>query len=160
MKHLRLKEILCVLVLAAFIFAVFAQNSATSDAAPADVGQAVFAACGLDAVEGVAVRGDKAFKKEFGLDPKQFDGGFWAASNDVMEVRELLIVRLKDGDDGRALTDALRKRVEDKIVLFEGYAAAQTAQLKSYRLVQHGNFILFAVCDAPADAVKVFRRAL
>ncbi len=157
MKHLRIKEILCVLVLALFIFAVLAQRQQTSDAKAADVGAAVAAACGLEKLE---PRGDQAFKKEFGLDPQQFDGGYYAASDDVMEVRELLVVRLKPGDDGAALLETLRQRVQQKIVLFEGYAAEQTALLKSHQLIQRGNFVLFAVCDVPADAAKAFRSAL
>ncbi len=157
MKFLRVKELLCVAVLVLFVFAAIAQKGRVSDAAPADVGAAVSAACGLEQLE---VRGDKAFKKEFGLDPQQFSGGYYAASDDVMEVRELLIVRLKSSDDGAALTETLRRRVEQKIVLFEGYAAEQAALLKNYRLKQSGNFVLFAVCDSPSEAVKAFSRAL
>ena len=157
MKHLRFNEILCVIVLVLFIFAVLAQKGQISNAAAADVGKAVSVACGLEQLE---VRGDQAFKKEFDLDPQQFDGGYYAASDDVMEVREVLVVRLKPGDDGASLLEALRQRAERKIVLFEGYAAEQTALLKSYKLVQRGNFVMFVVCSTPAEAVKAFRGAL
>ena len=157
MKFLKIKEILCIVVLVLFIFAVFAQKGTVSSASAAEVGKAVSAACGLSEFE---MRGDKAFQKEFGLDPQQFDGGYYASSADVMEVREVLVVRLKPDDNGKTLVDALRERVENKIALFEGYAAEQTALLKSYKLEQRGNFVLFAVCDAPAQAVKAFRSAL
>lgn len=157
MKTLRIKEILCVAVLLLFVLAMIGQKGRVSDASAAEVGKAVSAAAGLEQLE---VRGGKAFQKEFGLDPQQFDGGYYAASDDVMEVRELLVVRLKDSGDASSLLDALRQRVERKIVLFEGYAAEQTALLKSYKLIQRGNFVLFAVCDTPSDAVRAFRAAL
>lgn len=157
MKYLRIKELLCVLVLVAFIFAVLAQKEQVSDAKAVDVGTAVTAACGL---ETLTPRGDKAFKKEFGLDPAQFDGGYYISSDDVMEVREVLVIRLKPGEDGAPLLEALRRRAQQKTDLFEGYAAEQTALLKNYKLVRRGNFVLFAVCDVPSAAEKAFRSAL
>ena len=157
MKTLRIKEILCVAVLLLFVLAMTGQKGRVSDASAADVGKAVSAAAGLAQLE---TRGGKAFQKEFGLDPQQFDGGYYAASDDVMEVRELLVVRLKDSAAATSLLEQLKQRVEQKIVLFEGYAAEQTALLKNYKLVQRGNFVLYTVCDAPSDAVRAFRAAL
>ena len=157
MKFYRVKEILCVVVLVLFVFGVTTQKGKESNASAGDVGAAVSAACGLEQLK---VRDGKAFQKEFEIDPQQFSGGYYAASDDVMEVRELLVVRLKNTQDAAGVMGTLKKRVEEKIVLFDGYAREQSALLKGYKLVQRGNFILYVVCDSPADAVKAFRNAL
>ena len=156
MKQRRIKEGVCVLVLAVFILLLATQNK-QSAAEP----QAVFdAVSGAIDVSALAECSEARFKKEFGFDAQDFDFVRFLASDDVMEVRELLLVRLSQGDDGQALADKIKARVEDKSELFSGYAPEQSGQLEAYVLLQRGGYVLYAVSDTPDEAVRAFKKAL
>lgn len=156
MKSYRWKEWLCVIALVVFVFAITA-NRSNSDAEPETVFDAVLQT--LEAPE-LKKQKDAVFKKAFGLETGDFEGVCYAASDDVMEVREVLVVKLKSADGAERLIERIETRAEEKTVLFEGYAPEQAALLQKSVVRRKGNFVLFVVCDKPAYAVRAFLRAL
>lgn len=156
MNKLRIKEAVCVVVLLVFII-VLSTGNRQSAADPQTVFDTVSGAIDVSAL---AECSENRFKKEFGLDAQEFEFVRYFASDDVMEVRELLLVKLPQGADGQALTDKIKTRVQDKGELFAGYAPEQSGYLESYVLLQRSGYVLYAVSDTPDEAVRAFKQAL
>lgn len=156
MNKLRIKEAACVVVLLVFILVLSTQNKQSS-ADLQSVFDAVSGAVDVSALEDCA---ESRFKKEFGLDAQEFDDVRYLASDDVMEVRELLLVKLPQDNDGQVLLDRIKARVNDKAELFAGYAPEQSGYLESYVLLQRSGYVLYVVSDTPDEAVRAFKKAL
>ena len=156
MKKLRIKEAVCVAVLLVFILLLSTQNK-QSAADPQAVFDAVSGAMDLSALQDCAAN---RFKKEFGSDTGEFEDVRFFASDDVMEVRELLLIKLPQEYDAQPLIDKIKARVADKSELFAGYAPEQSGYLESYVLLQRSGYVLYVVSDTPDDVVRAFKKAL
>ena len=82
------------------------------------------------------------------------------APKDNMDVNELLIVKLKDTSQSKAVESAIRQRLDTQLKSFEGYGAEQTALLEAHKLQVKGNYIFFMVGDRAAAAQKAFLKSL
>ena len=154
MNSYRIKEIVCIVLLLVFIFVLAGRKTSSADA------ETVFkkASEAMDA-EGLLQADNQKIVENFGILPKDYAGVYYMASDDVMDVRELLVVKVGDGDED-ALLSAVRTHIENKINLFEGYASEQAALLKKYRTKTKQGFVLFVVSEDTADVVKAFNRAV
>lgn len=153
MKALRLKEIVCVLLTVVFIFFV-TRSEPPSETSAADMAAALLTVTDVSALHECK---NAEFKREFQINPNDYDGVVYYTSDSIMEVRELLVIRLADEAQGEALTERIRGRVEDKITLFNGYAPEQEALLDGYVLEETRGFVLFAVCDEPEAVRRTFK---
>ncbi len=149
-KH-RVIEIICVVFLICFIFLI-SREEPYSEKSVQDVVDAV-------SVE-INVKDLKSYKKskvkeEFGIDFEGVDSCAYYASDSVMNVEELLVIKLNEGAKADSITEKIEQRVKDKLVLFEGYAPEQSAMLKDYILICQKGFIFYAVCDEWADTLTL-----
>lgn len=149
-KH-RVIEIFCVIFLICFIFFV-SREEPYSDKSVQDVVGAVSAEIN---VKDLKSYGKNKIKEEFGIDFQDVDSCAYYASDSVMNVEELLVIKLKEGAKADFITEKIEKRVKDKQVLFEGYAPEQSAMLKNYVLFYQKGFIFYAVCDEWADTITL-----
>ena len=150
-KH-RVIEIICVVFLVCFIF-VISHDGNYSDKTVKEVVNAVSAGVNMDELS--------SFKKnkvqqEFGIDFVGIDSFAYYASDSVMTVDELLIIKLEEGVKADGIIEKIESRVKDKQVLFEGYAPEQSALLKNYQLTYKNGFIFYAVGSDNADALTTF----
>lgn len=156
MKAVKFKEFLCVVVLALFI-AFLTNGTSVSDKSAQEVFEKVSAT--VDMAE--LAKCDKAkLKKETGFEAGQFEDVLFYASDNVMQVREIMIVKLKEETQAQPLMKALEKRVSQKANLFKGYAPEQSAMLESYVLESRGGFVFFCVCEKPQMTLNTFKNAL
>ena len=77
-----------------------------------------------------------------------------------MGARELLIVRLSDLSQQKAVAGAVAARLQTQLKSFEGYGVEQTALLNEAVTDVQGNYILFVVHENAAAADRAFRKAL
>lgn len=156
MKAVKFKELLCVLVL--IVFVVFlSRETVLSDKTAQEIFDSVSSFVDLTELS----KCDKAkFKKETGFETGAFEDVLFYASDNIMQVREIIIVKLKNREQSQDLVTALEKRVSEKANLFEGYAPEQSAMLQSFVLEERGGFVFFAVCERPELTVSAFRRSL
>ena len=108
----------------------------------------------------LTLRSGGEFKKTFLLSAGDYDGVVYYSADSIMDVRELLVVRLKDESQSQQLVNVIKSRAEDKIVLFNGYAPEEEALLGSYVLESSRGFVLFAVCSNPDKVLESFKEAL
>ena len=156
MKALRLKEILCVLLTVAFIVLV-TRHEPPSSVSAKDMAAAL---CRVTDVSALDECKNADFRREIQLNPNDYDGVVFYSSPNIMEVRELLVVRLADESQGEALTECLRSRVEAKRKLFHAYAPEQEALLDGYVLENTRGFVLFAVSENPEAVRQTFKETL
>jgi hypothetical protein len=149
-KH-RAIEIICVVFLVFFIFLISADDK-YSDKTVKEVVNAVSAE--VDMEDLTSFKKNKV-KEEFGIEFQNVDSCAYYASDSVMNVEELLVIKLKEGAKADSITEKIENRVKDKQVLFEGYAPEQSALLKNYILIYQKGFIFYAVCDEWADTTTL-----
>lgn len=152
MNRHRVIEIICVVFLVCFIFFISREDT-VSDKTVQEVAEAVSMELNIDDLSSFK---KNKIKKEFDIDFDGIDSYVYYASDSVMNVQELMVIKLKEGAKADSITEKIEKRVKDKQVLFEGYAPEQSALLKNYVLsVSHG-FIFYAVGEEATDALILF----
>lgn len=156
MKKYRIAEIICIVILLLFIGVLSADETA-SDKTVKEVAGAVISAVDT---KGLAKQSEMQIKKELSLSAKSYDGIYFIKSDDVMDVRELIIIKLKEDQSADEATEKIEKRIKEKQTLFEGYAPEQSAMLQNYILKQKAGFIFYCVLDDNEAAVSAFNKIL
>lgn len=156
MKKYRIAEIICIVILVAFI-GFLSKEETTSDKTAKEVAKAVFSAVDTS---GLKKQSELQIKKELSLSVDSFDGMYFIKSDDIMDVREIIIIKLKDGASSDEAIQKIKKRLEDKQTLFEGYAPEQSAMLQNYVLKQKAGFVFYAVLTDKEAALSAFNKIL
>ncbi len=156
MKMIKFKEFLCIVALVLFVF-FLSKGTAVSSKSAKEVFSSVSTVFEMKELS----KCDKArFKRDTGFESGTFKEVLYYASDDIMQVKELMIVKLKDGSSGAALVSSLEEKVKEKAQLFKGYAPEQSAMLDSYVLEERGGFVIFAVCENSQSVLSAFKKAL
>lgn len=150
-KH-RVIEIICVVFLVCFI-AIISREDSYSDKTPKEVFEAVKVEINMNELSKVT---KNEIKKDFGIDFQDVDSFLYYASESIMNVDEIMVMKLKEGCKADGTLEKIENRVKDKQVLFEGYAPEQSALLKNYVLTYKNGFIFYAVGDGATDALTTF----
>lgn len=150
-KH-RAIEIICVVFLVCFIF-IISGDGDYSDKTVAEVVDAVSTEVDMDIM--TSFKKNKV-KQVFGIDLAGVDSVAYYASESVMNVDELLVIKLQQGVKPDGIMEKIESRVKDKQVLFEGYAPEQSALLKRCSLTYKDGFIFYAVGENATDALIMF----
>lgn len=156
MKKYRIAEIICIVILVVFI-GVLSREETASDKTVSEVAKAVSSAVDT---KGLKKQSELQIKKELSLSSDSYDGFYFIRSDEIMDVREIIIIKLKDNQSSDEAIKKITKRVEEKKTLFEGYAPEQSAMLQSYVLKQKAGFIFYAVTDENETALSAFNKIL
>ena len=150
-KH-RVIEIICVVFLVCFIFAISADDK-YSDKSVKEVVEAVSEEVNIEVLTSFE---KNKVKQEFGIDFDGIDSFVYYASDSIMNVDELLVIKLREGVKADGIMEKIESRIKDKQVLFEGYAPEQSALLKKYNLTYKNGFIFYAVGEEAKEALMIF----
>ena len=156
MRKYRIMEIICIVILVVFI-GVLSKEETVSDKTLKEVSAAVTAT--ID-TKGLKKQKEMQIKKELSLTTESFDGIYYIKSEDIMDVREILIIKLKENQTSDEAIEKIEKRLKNKQTLFEGYAPQQSAMLKDYCLKQKAGFIFYAVHNDKETALSAFNKIL
>ena len=156
MRKYRIMEIICIVILVVFI-GVLSKEETVSDKTLKEVSAAVTAT--ID-TKGLKKQKEMHIKKELSLTAESFDGIYYIKSEDIMDVREILIIKLKENQTSDEAIEKIEKRLKNKQTLFEGYAPEQSAMLKDYCLKQKAGFIFYAVHNDKETALSAFNKIL
>ena len=129
-----------------------------SNADPADVEAAVVAEIDMTNM----LQGDnKMIKRFYGLDPAAFEACILYYPTTNMMAEELLIVKLSDISQQEMVRSAVEARIATQKNTFEGYGVEQFEMLSHNAVVEvRGNYVLFVVNAASAEAQKAFLGAI
>ncbi len=154
-KH-RVLEIFCVVFLVIFIF-VISYEGAYTDKTAKEIAKEVTSVVDVSELTSVNKR---KIKQDFGIDFSQVESFVYYASESIMTVDELMIIKLNEGVNAESITETIEKRVQEKQVLFDGYAPEQSALLKNYIIDFDSGVIFYAVGQSATEAHQAFRAAV
>lgn len=155
-KH-RVFEVICVVFLAVFILLMSIGDS-YSDKTVDEVFE--FLPQSAEFKENFQKIDKNKIREEFGIEFDGIDSYVYYASDSVMTVDELMIIKLKENAKADGIIGKIEKRVKDKQILFEGYAPEQSSLLKNYSLSHKDGFIFYCVSENSTDAMIYFLESL
>lgn len=156
MKALKIKETLCVALLLIFIFFVVGKAEGSEKSAA----QLLESVSAQIQAENLDERDNNSFKKNFGLSAHEVDDFAYLSSDDIMNVNEILIVKLKQESDAQTVIDAIEAHVKSQRDIFNGYGEEQSELLRNCVIKHSGNCILFVVGKNAQQAEDAFTAAL
>ena len=98
--------------------------------------------------------------KTFDFDLAKTDGVIYYCDDNVMNVSEMLIVKLASEEDAKEVKAAVEKRVEDQKNLFKNYAPDQYDLLSESVIETSGNTVFYCTAKNADDVYKAFKKAL
>ncbi len=153
----RVLEILCVALLIGFIVFLFISSSGGTKKSVKELSVPVLKVTDTKAMS-KKTAADAA--KVFGFDTQKAEGILYYANDNIMDVSELLIVKLNDENDAASFKAAVEQHVTNQENLFKNYAPDQYSLLKNSITEVSGN-TLFYCTSLDADAIyEAFQAAL
>ena len=153
---LRIAAFAAVLATVVFLYTQVMQDRVSS-ASFDDVSRAVLAELDLDEMQQADAQ---MIRRLYGFAPSEMDGCTLYYPSTNMGARELLIVKLSDLSQQKAVTDAVTARRQTQMNSFEGYGVEQYDLLEHSVLEVQGNYILFVVHENADAARQSFLKAL
>ena len=146
-----------VLVALIYLFSMFGGNTVSSANAE-DVAAAVTETIDMT---NMVQADNQMVKRLYGLDPASFESCILYYPTTNMMAEELLIVKLTDMSQQEQVRAAAEARLATQKTTFEGYGVEQFDMLTNNSVIEvRGNYVLFVVNAACADARKAFLGAL
>ena len=153
---LRIAAFAAVLATVVFLYTQVMQDRVSS-ASFDDVSRAVLDQLDLEEMQPADAQ---MIRRLYGFAPSEMDGCTLYYPSTNMGARELLLVKLSDLSQQKAVTAAITARRQTQMNSFEGYGIEQYDLLEHSVLEVQGNYILFVVHEK-ADAVRqAFLKAL
>lgn len=153
MKGLRFKEIVCVVLLVIFVVTLSSQKAQSEKTA-----QEIFdGVCSVVDVSALSKCNDKKIEEKCGYSAQNFSSAIYYASDYIMEVREILVLKPNDASLCDEIIAVLEEKTQEKKTLFEGYAPEESALISNYVLEEKGGIIIYAVCDDPQAVKDTFK---
>lgn len=152
-----LLEVLCVAALIAFITFLVLSRSGGTEKPVGDVASPVLATL----EEGQMTEQSNAdAAKAFGFDLSKAEGLVYYENEDIMDVSELLIVKLNDAEDAESFRTAVETYIANQKNLYKNYAPEQYALLEDSILDVSGNTLFYCTAKNADALYDAFRTAL
>ncbi len=85
--------------------------------------------------------------KTFSVDTSLIDEGIYYRVDDIMNVNELLILRIDDDDNRQKVIEAVNKYLKEKTDSFNGYGTNQYGLLSSAVTTERGTYFFYGVSE-------------
>lgn len=148
-------ELLC--IVCTLLFIVFYINSDTGSQKTADE---IYSDMSSSFTEGLELQDNSDFKRTFSLSADEFESVVYYSSDDVMNVGELMIIKLRDESSAEEIEESIESYVSENYEIFSGYAPEQGEMLKNYVLETNSNTLFFFVGGESEAAQDAFHDAL
>ena len=149
---LRIKELLMIVCLAAFIIFVNRRESYIDINASAILDRIVEV---VD-ISNMEKFDNSDIKKNFGVNANDYGSVVYYGHESVMDCETLLIIELDDESQGQDIMDVIAKNRDADRELFKSYAPDQYKLLSDSILEQKGNYVLYVVSGNAKDIEKAF----
>lgn len=150
-------EIICAVALVVFIAVLFIVNSGGTNKSIDQISTPVVKVMDVSEMtqKTAAVAGTV-----FEFDRTKAEGIVYYDNDNVMNVSELLIVKLNDEADAQEFKTAIEKRVEKQKALFKSYAPDQYDLLNNSVIEVSGNTVFYCTAKNADDVYHAFKKAL
>ena len=156
-KNYRILEALCVVALIAFIIWVCATHKGGTQKSVDEVAAPV---CVAIAQDQMAKKTNLDASKAFGFDIDKTEGIVYYANDNVMDVSEMLIVKLNNAGDAAEFKTAIQNRVTDRENLYKNYAPEQYALLEDCIIRTDGNIVFYCTAVNSDELYEAYKKAL
>ena len=100
------------------------------------------------------------FKRYYGLNAADYEGVMLYSAKSSMSAEEILLVKTKTDEQVKEVERAIEKRLEKRMLDFEGYAPEQVRMLEQAQISVRGKFVLCVVSPKVSVYVTAFSKAL
>lgn len=145
-------QLVCIILLIIFIGVSFFGESdtvKTADEIAAEVMTQI-------STEGLEQFDGERLLSRLGLDGEEFDSFVYYGSADVMDVREILIIKGKENANLDAVTELIGKKAEEKYNTYKDYDPVASALLEKRVIQVSKGAIIYIVHDDAAEGVNAF----
>lgn len=149
-------KIVLIACLFVFIGGIFMSDSESKKSVE-EVEQAVLASVDKDSMEKGQARD---VRRAFGINPEDYLGVVYYKPLSTMDVKEILIVKLKSNEQAETVAEAANARIDSQLQSFQGYGAEQCALLEDAVVKVQGNFVFYAVADNVSECKEIFLSSL
>lgn len=150
-------EVLCVAALIAFIVFLCLSRSGGTDKPLDEVAAPVLAQL-KDGQMTERTNADAA--KTFSIDLSKAESVVFYEDPDIMDVDELLLVKVKDPEDTEAFREAVETHIANQKNLYKNYAPEQYALLEDCVLETSGNLLFYCTSKDANALYDACRKAL
>lgn len=95
--------------------------------------------------ENISLVSSRTMNKDYGLRSDDYDGILLYESNESTEVNEIMVVKVKESSQRDDVKTAMKKRIEKRIKVFEGYGPDQTALLKESSILDKEGYVVLII---------------
>ncbi len=156
-KNYLIYEVLCVIALFFFIVWICATHSGGTEKSVDEVAAPVINVMTQDQM---ARKSNADASKAFGIDIDKTEGIVYYANDNVMDVTEMLIVKLNDSGDTGEFKEAIQNRVTDRKNLYKNYAPEQYALLEDSVIKINGNIVFYCTAVNSDALYEAYKKAL
>lgn len=140
-------QLICVVLLVVFIGFSLSQEKEITKSATEIAQEITF----VINTENLQSFDEARLTEQFGFNSDEFDSWAYYGSEDIMNVREILVIKLKEGADSQAVADIIDKRAEEKYNTFKDYDPT-AASILDGRVIENKNGFIFYAADESAHA--------
>ncbi len=149
-------QLICVILLAVFIGVSFFGKRDTVKTAE-EIAEAVNAEV---SAEGLKLFDGERLTSQFGLDGGDFGSFVYYASEDIMDVREILVIRGGEDSDLEAVAELIEKKAEEKYNTYKDYDPVASALLENRVIEVRRGAIIYIVHDSAAAGLEAFLKCV
>ena len=153
----QLYELICVAVLAVFVVLMLVFSAAGTRKTAQELTAPVTK---LGESTALTERTALNASSVFGFDLSIAEGVLYYENEDIMNVSEILIVKLNDKSDAPALKEAVENRVKEQQELYKNYAPDQYSLLTNSIIEVKGNVLFYCTGTNAGEAYEAFKKAL
>lgn len=152
LSRLRAAEIFLVFFLLVYIVGILRMGT-SRDVEISVISEEITSQCELNGME---TGNAGTLKRYFSLDESIYAGYMLYTSENLMNVDELLIVKVTETGQFDALEDAVDERLKNQIQNFHGYGTNQEELLQNAVVTERGNYFFYAVSEHAEQWEDVF----
>ncbi len=149
-------QLICVILLAVFIGVSFFGKGDTVKTAD-EIAEAVTAEI---STEGLQQFGAERLSSQLGLDGTQFESFVYYGSEDIMDVREILIIRAAEKSALDSAAELISKKAQEKYDTYKDYDPVASALLEKRVLENRKGAIIYIVHDDASKGLEAFLKCV
>lgn len=156
MSKAGLGQLICIILLAAFIGFSFSGQEDTAKTAE-EIAAEVTAQVSTDGLESFD---ESRLFSQLGLKAEELGSFVYYGSEDIMDVREILIIRAKEGTDLDGAAELIGEKAEEKYNTYKDYDPVASALLEKRVIQVSRGAIIYIVHDEAPKGLEAFLKCV
>ena len=149
-------QLICVVLLLAFIgFSFFGETDTvkTADEIAAAVTEKV-------STENLMSFSEERLSGQFGISAEEFESFVYFGSEDIMDVREILVLKCKEDTDSEKAVELIQQKAEEKYNTYKDYDPVASALLENRVLQMKKGAIIYIVDENAPSGLEAFLKCV